>query len=306
MPVLTALAVMAGSTTSSQAGAKPKLVPTTKLNQPTIECYGASPASIDLNVCAGASGAPAGFSVQWMTKAEYDALGGWPLSSEVVEGSSFCKASFSGVPGNSTYNLGPNACAIVQIGDNLFDDVGASSPCAGQPLVCGVVYVFRVFAHNVPNTSLNKSDFSGNQYCATSPCDPPCEGCGCTLTQGFWKTHGPVGCVTGNNVDTWPVTSMILGTVNYTDIELCSILNTPAGGNGLLTLAHQLIAAKLNIANGADGSALGTAIADADALIDGLVIPPVGIDSLATSVTSILTTTLDDFNKGVTGPGHCL
>ena len=66
-----------------------------------------------------------------------------------------------------------------------------------------------------------------------------------------------------------------------------------------------MIAAKLNIANGADGSALGTALADADTLIAGLVIPPVGAGSMVASATSDLTTTLDNFNKGVTGPGHC-
>lgn len=43
---------------------------------------------------------------------------------------------------------------------------------------------------------------------------------------------------------------------------------------------HQLIAAKMNIANGADGSAVAGAIA-ADALIGGLMISPVGNDYLA-------------------------
>ena len=40
--------------------------------------------------------------------------------------------------------------------------------------------------------------------------------------------------------------------------------------------AKQEIAAKLNIANGADGSCIERTLADADASIDGLVIPPVG------------------------------
>jgi hypothetical protein len=62
---------------------------------------------------------------------------------------------------------------------------------------------------------------------------------GCTFTQGHWKTHGPAGCVTGNNTNEWPVTSLTLGTVNYTDVQLCSILNTSAGGNGLISLYNE-------------------------------------------------------------------
>jgi len=70
-------------------------------------------------------------------------------------------------------------------------------------------------------------------------------------------------------------------------------------------LAHQLIAAKLNIAAGADGSAVSGAIAAADALIGDLVVPPVGTDTLQPADTGALTTTLANFNEGATGPGHC-
>jgi hypothetical protein len=99
------------------------------------------------------------------------------------------------------------------------------------------------------------------------------------------------------------VTSLTLGTVSYTDLQIQSILDTP--GNGLVALAHQLIAAKLNVANGADDSAIAGAIVAADALIGGLVVPPVGTGTLAPSATSTLTSTLDSFNQGVIGPGHC-
>ena len=43
----------------------------------------------------------------------------------------------------------------------------------------------------------------------------------------------------------------------------------------------------------------------ADALIGGLVVPPVGAGSLANATTSALTNTLSDYNEGKTGPGHC-
>jgi len=79
-------------------------------------------------------------------------------------------------------------------------------------------------------------------------------------------------------------------------------------GNGLVSLAHQLIAAKLNRATGASVPAsVATAITNADAMIGGLVVPPVGSGFLSTSSTSSLTTTLDTYNNGDTpgGPPHC-
>ena len=274
------------------------------LGAPTLACGTSTDVSIDIVVTAASTGAPAGFSVQWMEKEEYDA-NGWPVDSTVnPELSSFCKASFSGVPGDSKYNLGPNGIVTVNIGDNLFDDRGASAAegCAVF-LTCGTEYVFRSFAHNVPGThGAKKSAFSATITCTTGDCDElPPEAC--TLTQGYWKTHGPIP--TGNNQNEWPVNSLTLGTVAYTDLELLSILNKPAAGNGLIALAHQLIAVKLNIANGADGSSVAAAVAAADALIGGLVVPPVGSGFLHPSATRGLTTTLTSYNEGAIGPGHC-
>jgi hypothetical protein len=125
---------------------------------------------------------------------------------------------------------------------------------------------------------------------------------GCTVTQGFWASHGSNDCHQGNNDDFWPVDSLMLGNVTYSAADLCAILNTPVKGNGLNALARQLIAAKLNIADGADPSAIQASIDAADALIGDL---NVLTDSLPTSATSALVTALDDYNKGNTGPGHC-
>jgi len=276
-----------------------------------LSCAAVSGASIDVTVCAGASGAAAGFSIQWETVADYN-LYGWSSANAP----SYRCASLSGIPGCATNNAltGPSGnhnCVTVNIGDNLFDKCGESSECGPTGLDCNTAYIFRAFAHNVPQ-GLKASDKSGTTTCTTFPCAT----IGCTLTQGYWKTHGPVGCAAGNNTDQWfdnitnpaipaQVTSLKLGTISYTDLQLCSILNAPAGGNGLLTLAHQLIAAKLNIAKGADPSALGTAIADADALIGTNLTPPVGSGSVAASATSALVTTLTNYNEGTTGPGHC-
>ena len=110
----------------------------------------------------------------------------------------------------------------------------------------------------------------------------------CVRGQGFWKNHP----------DQWPVTELQLGTVTYTQEQLLSILHQPVRGNGLVLLAHQLIAAKLNVANGADSSCIQQTIADADALIGDLVVPPVGNGYLAPRDVSALADVLEDYNEG--------
>ena len=276
-----------------------------KMDAPALSCGAVSATSIQLLACGGPNtGAPAGFSLQWLTADQFalgpDGLPGTLDDNTWLDSSSLdlCKASFSGNANGSSYNLAKNACTTVQAGDNLFDTPGASSNCASVPLQCGTNYVFRSFAH--ANSSLFRSDFTANLVCRTAECVVVD---GCTFTQGYWKTHGPIP--TGNNVNEWPVTSLTLGNVSYTDLQLQSIFDTPAMGNGLISLAHQLIAAKLNIANGADGSSIAAAIASADALIGSLVVPPVGAGSLAPSATSALNSVLTSFNEGTIGPGHC-
>jgi hypothetical protein len=118
---------------------------------------------------------------------------------------------------------------------------------------------------------------------------------GCTFSHGYWKNHS----------DEWPVGRLTLGTVSYTKTQLLSIFGTPVAGNGLISLAHQLIGAKLNIANGASASAIGASITAADALIGSLVVPPVGGGSLDPGATGALVTALTNYNEGITGPGHC-
>jgi hypothetical protein len=134
-----------------------------------------------------------------------------------------------------------------------------------------------------------------DQYMPPPPPPPP----SCTYTQGYWKTHAG----TKKQPDAWPTGTeggFTLGTVAYTKAELLSIMNAPTRGNGLVSLGTQLIAAKLNVWPGTTDD-----IDAADALIGGLVIPPVGGDYLPTSETDGLNKALTDYNEGVTGPGHC-
>ena len=65
------------------------------------------------------------------------------------------------------------------------------------------------------------------------------------------------------------MTRLTLGTVTYSQAQLLAIFNTPVRGNGLISLAHQLIAAKLNILAGANGGALSSCGRDSSAVSEG-------------------------------------
>ena len=267
--------------------------PQQALDAPTLAATSSTQTSITLMVCAGASGALAGFSVQWMSRTDFD-LTGWPANPDIDP--AVCKAGFSGNAHLSRYNLLANECVTINIGDLLFDE-GASSNCITE-LSCSTDYVFRAFAHATSTRS--KSNFSTAVFASTLGCAN--SGGGCTYTQGYWATHYDNDVV--YNIP-WPVTTLTLGTISYNQAQLLSILNTTPGTNGLIALAHELIAAKLNIANGADPTAIAATVAAADALIGSLVVPPVGTDFLSPSVTNELYLTLNNYNTGATGPGHC-
>jgi hypothetical protein len=101
------------------------------------------------------------------------------------------------------------------------------------------------------------------------------------------------------------VNQLQLGNRIYDRQELQSILENPVRINGLVLLAKQEIAAKLNIANGADGSCIEQTLAGADALIGGLVIPPVGNGFLPIDDVLFYMSTLARYNAGALCSPHC-
>jgi hypothetical protein len=270
-------------------------LPVAALAQPPPDAPGlalvtAGHGKVRLTVMAGLSGAPAGFTVSWMTANDFADCGGiWPESPMAPRS----RVEFSGVATLHTwgatersFQLGPNEAIDTEIGD-LFDETGVSGATADE-LADGVAYVFCVYANGGPGS--DPSALSVTLARATSQ-----QGSDCTYTQGYWKNHPADG----------PVASLMLGSVDYTQAQLLQILDEAVVGNGLVSLAHQLIAAKLNIASGAAPAAASAAIASADALIGSLVVPPIGSGSLSADEVSTLTQTLDDYNNGVSGPGHC-
>jgi hypothetical protein len=268
------------------------------LDAPTLAVQAEGFFKTRLTVTAGPSGAPGGFTLWWMKGSDYNANGGWFLNGNPAQ----WEASFQGQPTSNifagdaaSYVLGPNERITVECGD-LFDETGVTH--SSDILDPDTRYVFAAFANAWADVDghWEQSALSAN-VSATTMRNPNC-------TQGFWKTHGPEPCQEGNNANEWPTDNLTLGTVNYTDLELCSIFQEPAAGNGLISLAHQLITAEFNVLIGANSTCIEDDLAAAHALIDGLVVPPVGGGFLHPSVTGALTQTLDDYNNGMLCQQH--
>ena len=119
----------------------------------------------------------------------------------------------------------------------------------------------------------------------------------CPQTQGYWK----------NNPDAWPVDSLTLGSQTYTKTELLTILTTATRGDASLILAHQLIAAKLNIANGSGEPApVSSTITHADSVLSGFSGKlPYHVKPSSPNGQAMVTdaTTLDNYNNGLLTSG---
>ena len=118
----------------------------------------------------------------------------------------------------------------------------------------------------------------------------------CPLGQGYWKNHP----------EAWPVNSLILGSETYTQMELLQILNTPSGGDASLKLAVQLIAARLNIANGSDPTPISSTLTHADSLLSmfsGQLPYNVKPSSATGQMMVSDANTLYDYNNGLLTPG---
>lgn len=159
-------------------------------------------------------------------------------------------------------------------------------------------------AVNLPNASGRMSHDWGivitftNTY--TPPPPPP--GPSCTLTQGYWKNHGEDWDQVSDGKPFLTTTTFYNSGKSY--LAIMGI--PPKGGNAYLQLAHQFIAASLNVNGGSSGvAAVDAALSGAAAYFAGAA---AGIPNPVAQTRSQLrgwATTLDNFNNGRTGPGHC-
>lgn len=133
---------------------------------------------------------------------------------------------------------------------------------------------------------------------------PPPPSSGCSLTQGYWKTHSKYAGAKKYDAR-WALigedtTFFLSGKTWYQAINTSS-----AGGNAYYILAHQYIAARLNLAGGASSTpAVNAALAAATAFYNTYTPTSVLSDALRAQVIG-WAGTLGDYNEGRIGPGHC-
>ncbi len=130
---------------------------------------------------------------------------------------------------------------------------------------------------------------------------------GCTLTQGYWKTHSEYGPAPYD--ENWANLADGADTEFFhSGMTYYEVLWTAPAGNPYYILAHQYIAAELNILTGAFDDAVSSEMADAKVLLDTYTPAQVlGLSknsAVKKSFTS-LAETLDEYNNGEIGPGHC-
>ncbi len=171
-------------------------------------------------------------------------------------------------------------------------------------LVCGVNPAYTNTATFTTNdTATTGTDtWTVNAIVACAP--------GCTLTQGYWKTHNVSfkGGASKNADDNWANLSglseaTLFFTSGKTWFEIFWM--PPSGGNTYIQLAHQYMAAKLNMLNGAGAPAsVTTAISGAEAFFDGKT-PSTNLTNVQKNQAKGWASTLGAYNEGTIGPGHC-
>jgi hypothetical protein len=214
-----------------------------------------------------------------------------------------------GTPGNTADDttVGSNVCA----GTNL-DPITIPSPR----------YILRVGPYSdcgntvIPFTNIATFTARGPPAGYTGSDDwtvdisVPCVGC--TLTQGYWKTHSLKGPAPYD--DNWAKlpngaeTPFFVNPPNVDGTTWYSVYWTPPKGDAYYQLAHQYEAAKLNILNGASStSAVTTSITWAENTVF-TVFAPKGKKVYPQSLVKDMRTnaaTLASYNEGTIGPGHC-
>ena len=179
-----------------------------------------------------------------------------------------------------------------------FDDVYFTSAVQSPP-------VEDAYTVNVPVDNGAAYEIWFKNVTVTTP--PPPDGQGCTYTQGYWKTHshsGPAGPYDDGWQNVGPNEEATL--FFNTNITWFNVWWTPPAGNAFYNLAHQYMAAKLNVMNGTSSTtAVDAAIAGAEALFNSLAPGSVTLTTAQKTQAKAWAATLESYNKGSVGPGHC-
>jgi hypothetical protein len=241
----------------------------------------------------------------------YDAPLAGPISGEnvaVVETSGIVRGgeAAAAVDFDSADIAAVDAC--VDTDDSLVGKLG--TVCAdGAPASFEYVYVVSVtdehcdglVVENIASFEAIDSGAAGEASHLVDV-DVACE-TGCTLTQGYWRTHSSYGPAKKTD-ETWdlvggPDAPFFLSGQSYFEV-----LWTAPRGNAYYNLAVQYIAAELNLLAGASDSAVAEEFALATELLEAHAPAEVSDRALRAQMLS-LAAILDDYNNGLIGPGHC-
>ncbi len=198
-----------------------------------------------------------------------------------------CPAGFE-----CTVTGAPNGAVLTASGQSTYSVVVKAT-------ACGQTATMSNTASLVEKDSGTVRDASANVSVTAAAC-----GVGCTLTQGYWKTHSAAGPAPYD--DGWKnVGPAEHNTPFYSSGQTwLKVFQTPPQGNAYYNLAHQYMAAKLNVLNGASATAeVNSALAQAEAIFSrttGTTLSKADAD-----LAKKLAPQLDGYNNGFVGPGHC-
>ena len=170
----------------------------------------------------------------------------------------------------------------------------------GPYQTCGQFPFVNTASFDATDTHATGSD--SHTVTVTVPCQ------GCTYTQGYWKTHTkyddkphkPKRDSTWDNIQPNEEDSPFY----HSGKTYYQVITANDGGREYYKLAHQYIAAKLNIYKGATPTGeVVTAITWAEAKFTAAPADALASGDVAQAIT--YAALLDDFNNGDIGPGHC-
>lgn len=168
--------------------------------------------------------------------------------------------------------------------------------------ICGPNTIVNTATISTETSSLGSSTWTVN---ANVPCV-----LGCTLTQGYWKTHNnsfkggaPID-LNWNNITPGAETSPFFLSGN----TWFGVFWTVPKGNVYYNLADQYMAAKLNVLNGASPLVITPYLLQAQTLFGFYTPAQIGAMKANNPVRTQfinLAGILGNYNEGLIGPGHC-
>jgi hypothetical protein len=129
--------------------------------------------------------------------------------------------------------------------------------------------------------------------------------CTCTLTQGYWKTHSEYGPAPYD--DAWSLLPDGADTAFFNSgLTWYEQFSDAPAGDAYFILSHQYAAAELNLLNGSMAPGpVQMALAGAEALFEAQGDGDTTLTAVETRKATRWAAIIDDYNNGVTGPGHC-